>query len=364
MKITLPCFLAFLFVLPTFSNAQGIQDTIVQDKTPCYFFNTKKLVSDSIPEGQNYKFIFVLHNCSDHTLLIKNVRSSCGCLTPKWSKEPIQAGDSILIIGTYSSRGRPGPFTKTMTVDFVNGEKEMLVMKGYVKPKPPSKIIWDKTEHDFGNVQEGPPLNTTYTFTNTSDDTIRITKCYASFGPCDYSLKPIPPRGQGEVKYRYNTKYRIGWFKKSIVVYFSNSESRVLSARGEVIAEKDHENVLGKDSSDCYHFDYTSLSCDTIEEGTKYEFKFKLHNCSKTPLVIRGVRSSCGCLSPNWSKEPIQPGAYGTVTGLYNSKGRIGYFHKTLTVELNNGQTKYLTMVGIVIPKKRKEEKKAILISN
>ena len=37
-----------------------------------------------------------------------------------------------------------------------------------------------------------------------------------------------------------------------------------------------------------------------------YEFHFT--NKGTTPLVIKDVQASCGCTTPSYTKEPIQPG--------------------------------------------------------
>ena len=47
------------------------------------------------------------------------------------------------------------------------------------------------------------------------------------------------------------------------------------------------------------------------------------------------MQASCGCTTPTWSKEPIKPGAQGSVTAIYNSKGRPGNFNKAVTVTSN-----------------------------
>lgn len=58
-------------------------------------------------------------------------------------------------------------------------------------------------------------------------------------------------------------------------------------------------------------------------------------NTSNVPLVIRNVKSSCGCLVPSYTKGPIMPNEYGTVQGRFYSKGRRGRQHKSMTVQAN-----------------------------
>ncbi len=76
----------------------------------------------------------------------------------------------------------------------------------------------------------------------------------------------------------------------------------------------------------------------TIAEGTQATYVFKVRNEGNEPVVIPGVQASCGCTTPSWTKEPILPGKTGTITAVYNSSGRPGPFHKSITVLSNNSE--------------------------
>lgn len=84
---------------------------------------------------------------------------------------------------------------------------------------------------------------------------------------------------------------------------------------------------------------------------TIFEFK----NEGMQPLVLSNVRASCGCTTPKWTKEPIEPGQTGQITVTYNPNGRPGRFQKTVTVTSNASEaTKKLYIKGEVIPKQAK----------
>lgn len=72
-----------------------------------------------------------------------------------------------------------------------------------------------------------------------------------------------------------------------------------------------------------------------IKEGVQAEYVFKFTNVGKEPLVITNVQASCGCTTPKWTKEPVKPGESGSVTAIYNSKGRPGNFNKAVTITSN-----------------------------
>ena len=100
-------------------------------------------------------------------------------------------------------------------------------------------------------------------------------------------------------------------------------------------------------------FDKTTHDFGKINEAdgrvtTVFEFK----NEGMTPLVLTNVRASCGCTTPKWTHEPIEPGQTGEITVTYNPNGRPGRFQKSITVTSNAAEpTTRLYIKGEVIPK-------------
>jgi hypothetical protein len=98
-------------------------------------------------------------------------------------------------------------------------------------------------------------------------------------------------------------------------------------------------------------FDQTEHNFGTIKEGTLANHEFTFTNTGKAPLVLSNVRASCGCTTPEWSKEPIMPGGKGTIKASFNSFGRPGDFQKYITVNSNAPGEITLTIKGKVEPK-------------
>ncbi len=98
-----------------------------------------------------------------------------------------------------------------------------------------------------------------------------------------------------------------------------------------------------------------------VEEGTKPSFDFVFTNKGKAPLVLTNVRASCGCTTPHWPREPIMPGDSAKITAVYNTKGRPGAFHKTITVQTNDPDERLVVLIikGNVVRKGAKGAKTA-----
>ena len=83
----------------------------------------------------------------------------------------------------------------------------------------------------------------------------------------------------------------------------------------------------------------TSFDFGTIKEANgNVSHTFQIKNTGDSPLVLTRVIASCGCTTPEWTKEPIEPGTTGDVTITYNPKKRPGPFVKTISV-YSNGKT-------------------------
>lgn len=75
--------------------------------------------------------VFEFTNTGKEDLVLQDVKTSCGCTTPDWTKTPIAPGKKGKVEVTYNSTGRPGQFTKTITVTS-NAGVDRLQIKGEV----------------------------------------------------------------------------------------------------------------------------------------------------------------------------------------------------------------------------------------
>ena len=89
-----------------------------------------------------------------------------------------------------------------------------------------------------------------------------------------------------------------------------------------------------------------------VEEGVQAAYTFEFTNTGTAPVVISNAQPSCGCTTPDWTREPVMPGKTGFVKASFNSSGRPGNFNKNITV-VSNSETPQiaLTIKGEVNPK-------------
>lgn len=84
-----------------------------------------------------------------------------------------------------------------------------------------------------------------------------------------------------------------------------------------------------------------------IPQGRPAMHVFEIRNTGKTPLKLDNVIATCGCTTPEWSKDDIAPGATARITVGYNAYSD-GPFEKSITVQYNQNQTKVLVIKGNV----------------
>ena len=108
-----------------------------------------------------------------------------------------------------------------------------------------------------------------------------------------------------------------------------------------VSAQKKQAVISAQETS----FDFGSIK----EADGKVSHTFKIDNTGDGPLVITRVIASCGCTTPEWTKEPIASGKSGDVKITYNPANRPGAFVKTISIYSNGKKGSFiLTIKGKV----------------
>lgn len=131
-------FCALLFVgAGTISQNTYAQTQQTSQEKSTFEFETETYDFGELNEGDEAKAEFVFVNNGTEPIVITNVRPSCGCTTPYYSKDPVEPGEKGVIHASYGTKGRPGHFNKRITVNTSAGDKNIYI-KGYVNKAPQS----------------------------------------------------------------------------------------------------------------------------------------------------------------------------------------------------------------------------------
>ena len=98
-------------------------------------FNDESHDFGTIVQATPASYEFVFTNVGKEPLILTNVVPSCGCTTPKWSRDPIAPGKTGSIIVSYDTN-RMGPFSKSVTISSNSKTpSKVLFIKGVVEAK-------------------------------------------------------------------------------------------------------------------------------------------------------------------------------------------------------------------------------------
>jgi hypothetical protein len=131
MKRTVNTILIFILSVGLF-NATSSKIESKTGKVAIISFETEVIDYGTIEQHSDGARLFAFTNEGDAPLLITNVKTSCGCTVPSYSKESILPGKSGELKIKYDTT-RLGAFTKTITVTSnAEGGNKILKIKGNI----------------------------------------------------------------------------------------------------------------------------------------------------------------------------------------------------------------------------------------
>lgn len=285
-------------------------------------------------------------------LVISNVRASCGCTTPSWTREPIGSGGTGEIQVSYDPKNRPGSFNKTIMVSS-NAENGTIVLRivGRVEEREqtlaeqyPREIgsLRAKTNHiSFARMTENEVKTQDMELVNDTDKPVKVEfRTVPKHIQVKATPQVIPARGKGSLQVTYSAKEAETYGFASHRIYLSLDGSNDYRASLGVSAtiEEDFSKLSAADleKAPVAVFSEASYDFGDMKQGDKKDHTFSLKNNGKSELIIRNVRSSCGCTAVAPSKNVIAPGESAPIKVTFDSRGKRGRQSKTVTVITND----------------------------
>ena len=187
----------------------------------------------NVVEGTMATYEFKFKNTGTAPVVIANVQASCGCTTPDWTKTPVLPGKTGIVRAMYSSAGRPGVFTKTVTVtsNATEGSK-VLTIKGTVLTKDEMKpkltpaelarsprLVIDRTTHDFGKMEAGQQPTARFTVRNAGKTPLALGALTSGCYCINYKATPAPiAPGQTAIVELLYTQQQLGQVSDAAVI--------------------------------------------------------------------------------------------------------------------------------------------------
>ena len=339
-----------------------------QANKPVATFDEKVFDFGEIKEdGGKVTHSFNFKNTGDQPLIIHNVRASCGCTSPEWTRQPVQSGKTGFVKATFDPRNRPGNFNKSIMV-YTNGQESTIVLRITGKVLPREKTIEDiypremgalrlKSSHlSFTRIDPQAVKTEELELINTSDEAVKIE--FESV-PRHITLKMEPETvkaGQkGKIIATYDASAKNDWGFVVDQVYLKmngelNRQNRLsISATIEEDYSKWSEEQMA--NAPVIEIDNRVFDFGEIKQGEKVSHDFVVTNKGKSNLILRKVRASCGCTAIQPAKTVIGPGESTKIVAEYNSRGMSGRQNKSVTIYSNDPKrsTLLLRLSGTVV---------------
>jgi len=356
MKISMTLLLMAMFVfLPFVHQAQTAsgKSRIAFEKVQHNFGTFKEELG-----VQTVSFNF--KNDGSVPLILNNVQASCGCTTPEWTRDPVAPGAKGTIKVSYDPKNRPGIFNKTIRVSSnADNADVVLTILGEVTPHAltleqeyPTEIgpLRAKTNHiAFAELKENQLKKDSTEVINNTDKPVQL------------SFKTPPPHLNAVIRPSKLAPKQKGY----VVVTFDATKIKAYGfVMGriylDVDGQQDYKNsiavsaTLGEDFSGLsaadlknapiVKYDIESFDFGDIKVGSKVEHTFNLKNEGKKDLIIRDVKSSCGCTAVQPTKNIVASGESVPLKVTFDSTGKEGRANKTITVITNDPKNPTTTL--------------------
>lgn len=106
---------------------------------------------------------------------------------------------------------------------------------------------------------------------------------------------------------------------------------------GSLPSDLVEQEVVSQDSVVQAVITFNELTHDfgTILEGENVVCYFDYENTGTADLLILSVDATCGCTTPDWSREPVKAGDKKSLKIIFDATGRSGAQRKVVTVLSN-----------------------------
>jgi hypothetical protein len=347
-----PLMILFLIALVNVALAQDVAK-IAFEKTSHNFGSFMEAVG---VQTTTFKF----KNTGTVPLIVSNVRASCGCTTPNWTREPVAPNASGEITVSYDPKNRPGVFTKTVTVSSnAQNSNVILEISGQVEQR--EKTLAEKYPREIGTLRASSNHISFAQLKQTAIETKELELVNDTDKPVKVELQTVPPHMKATVEPSTIPAKGMG---KLVVVYDAKLADTYGFASHRIYlsldGSKDYKNSIGVSATIEEDFSVLTpaqlaiapvVGFNTIEydfgdmkQGEKKDYTFNITNTGKSDLIIRNVRSSCGCTAVAPSKKVIAAGETAPIKVTFDSRGKRGRQSKSVTVITNDPKNSTSTL--------------------
>lgn len=351
-------FFAFIALL-TFTAAMA-QKPVITFETNNYDFGKIK------EEDGKATYVFKFKNTGKAPMVVSRVQASCGCTTPEWTKEPIEPGKGGTITVTYNPLGRPGAFTKSITVYSNSSEPQVtLIIRGEVVPKETADanqqrypvtmgdLLVSTKVVQMGSLDKGSSMTRVVAFMNNGKAPVKVSmENLPSYMTASVSPEIVKPKEEGKVIITLNSRNSNQWGPNTDDLYLTingqkkYSEDFQVKVFSNIMEDFSKMTTEQRRKAPIVETSNRTLTIGDIKSGQKKAVQFKISNRGINPLEIRRVVNNNKEIKVGHQKMSIANGRTHTMTFTVDtSMLPEGDYRKTITIHTNDPDNSVLLLV-------------------
>ena len=308
----------------------------------------------------NFKFEFT--NLGTAPVIISNVKASCGCTTPGWTKEPVMPGKRGFIEAQYNPLNRPGSFRKSLTI-YSNSKdgNSTVYIQGKVTPKARSlaetlptmigNLKMRTRAFNMGNITNNKTFEKKFDIYNNGTNPIEIVSTEApayislSFEPASIAAKSA---AKLVISYDATAPVELGYLRDDFKIITNDSDQEVKKLSAIATIREYFPPMTAAEAAEApkLKFEKTIIEFGTVAAGEPVSAEFSFTNQGRSDLDIRQVKANCNCTKTSVEPSVIKPGQSGKLILTFNTDGRKGVQHQQVSI-FSNDPKRSMQMVAL-----------------
>lgn len=332
--------LLFLTILPLMAFSQKAR---IEFEKTSHDFGT---ISET---GGPAVYDFVFKNTGDAPLILNNVRPSCGCTTPTWSRQPIAPGQSGSVKVSFDPRHRPGRFNKSITINS-NASNPVLTLSihGIVSSKPADpyaayrysigslKVMTNNL--NLGSINNTDVAERAIDIVNTGSEPVTVTVTTPNthqFMTVTVTPATLKKDEKGKILVKYNAAEKKDWGFVSDKINIKVSPD----TQGEIAVVANIKEDFSKvkpEEAPVAVFSETSAELGILAKNSTNKHEFYIQNNGKSDLIIHKIKTSDNTVTAHTARTLIKPGKKTKVNITLQTDDQAGKKVKIISFTLND----------------------------
>jgi hypothetical protein len=307
-----------------------------------------------VPEGKTVSHDFQLENAHTSSVKLRTHGNTCECLKTALDHQVLKPGQRSKLSLSYRATQGLGDFNQAVQV----------LVEGYATPflftitgkvvEPPveytdtlGSVVIESLIVALGEVKTTENKAKTIKIKNIGKRPVKISAVAEGSKPY-FTGKPstttLAAGAEGELTIEFvGTEARKAKLNDGLplneTVAFTFQEGKDKEQKATFTVGAQYKRTYTKEeleNAPIIQFERTEYNAGEIIQGQNLKYSFVFKNTGKSELEIESAKASCGCTATAPKEKTIAAGGSSQIDMDFDSRGKMGDQHKTITVRTND----------------------------